>query len=55
MMYSEYMQTEDRIDQWIKKLLEDEVFKQIIQPNSSKNSNEIFLSSGGGKYKNCSN
>lgn len=47
MVYSEYIQAEDRIDQWIKKLLEDEVFKQIIQPNSSKKSNESFLLFGG--------
>lgn len=34
MIHSEYMQTEDRIDKEVKKLLEDEAFRRIMQPNS---------------------
>ena len=36
MMFREYMQTEDRIDKAVKKLLDSELFKLTMQPNDER-------------------
>lgn len=36
MMFLEYMQTEDRIDKAVKKLLDSELFKLTMQPNNER-------------------
>lgn len=36
MMLREYMQTEDRIDKAVKKLLDSELFKLTMQPNNER-------------------
>ena len=36
MMFLEYVQTEERIDKEIKKLLDSEYFKRMTQPNNKR-------------------
>ena len=36
MMFLEYVQTEERIDKEVKKLLDSEYFKRMMQPNDER-------------------